>query len=77
LFVPKTRVLQKNKAIKLKTLHKKVILLGVLTNAQFGSKVEDLAWKLCNINEELTELEPDPLTSKEGDTLKLHKQIYL
>jgi hypothetical protein len=44
-------------------------MLGVLTNTRFDSRVEGLARKLFNINEELAEMEPNPLTSKQDNNI--------
>jgi hypothetical protein len=67
LFVPKSGVLQKNKGITWKTLHEKVIVVGVLTKTQFDSRVDDLAQKLCIIDKELAEMAAAPSASKEDD----------
>jgi hypothetical protein len=67
IFIPKSGgVLQKDKGVKWKTLHDKVIVVGVLTNTQFDSRVEDLARKLRIIDKELAELATAPSGSNEN-----------
>jgi hypothetical protein len=65
LFILKSGVLQKNKGFNRKTLHKEVIIVGVLIKTQFDGRVEDITRRLCAIDKELAEMAMAPTTSEE------------